>query len=101
MNQIDRINNYEQILNNSNKIIKNLEKAINDLNNIQSDIKSLNNYYGSNEWYQDVNDDNLGLLPKDLNKGILSEDAIYNLLISNKEVAIELLEVATNILKNN
>ena len=100
MNQIARINKYEHILNNSNKVIKNLEKAINDLNNIQSDIKSLNDYYGSSEWYQDIDDDILGLLPKDINKGILSEDAIYNLLIDNKEVAIEMLEVATNILKN-
>lgn len=101
MNQIDRINKYEHILNNSNKIINNLEKTINDLNNIQSDIKSLNDYYGSNEWYKDIDDDKLGLLPKDINKGILSEDAIYNLLISNKEIAIEMLETATNILKNN
>ena len=100
MDQIDRINKYEYILNNSNQIIKNLEKTINDLNNIQSDIKSLNDYYGSSEWYQDIDDDKLGLLPKDINKGILSEDAIYNLLIDNKEVAIEMLEVATNILKN-
>ena len=100
MDQIDRINKYEYILNNSNQIIKNLEKTINDLNNIQSDIKSLNDYYGSSEWYKDIDDDKLGLLPKDINKGILSEDAIYNLLIDNKEVAIEMLEVATNILKN-
>ena len=101
MDQIDRINKYEYILNNSNQIIKNLEKTINDLNNIQSDIKSLNDYYGSSEWYQDIDDDKLGLLPKDINKGILSEDAIYNLLMNNKEIAIDMLEVATNILKNN
>lgn len=101
MNQIERINKYEYILNNSNQIIKNLEKTINDLNNIQSDIKSLNDYYGSNEWYKDIDDDKLGLLPKDINKGILSEDAIYNLLMNNKEIAIDMLEVATNILKNN
>lgn len=101
MNQIERINKYEYILNNSNQIIKNLEKTINDLNNIQSDIKSLNDYYGSSEWYQDIDDDKLGLLPKDINKGILSEDAIYNLLMNNKEIAIDMLEVATNILKNN
>ena len=99
MDQIDRINKYEYILNNSNQIIKNLEKTINDLNNIQSDIKSLNDYYGSSEWYQDIDDDKLGLLPKDINKGILSEDAIYNLLMNNKEIAIDMLEVATNILK--
>ena len=101
MDQIDRINKYKYILNNSNQIIKNLEKTINDLNNIQSDIKSLNDYYGSSEWYQDIDDDKLGLLPKDINKGILSEDAIYNLLMNNKEIAIDMLEVATNILKNN
>ena len=101
MNQISRIKKYENILSISNKTINNLEKNIQALKELEDDINSLNKYYGSNEWYQDINDDNLELLPKDMNRGVLSEDGIYNMLINHKEIAIEMLELATSILKNN
>ena len=99
MDQITRINRYEDILSKSTKTINDVKKSLNALKKLEPDIEYLNNYYGSDEWYQDINDDNLGLLPKNIKKGILSEDAIYNLLMDNKEIAIEMLELATNILK--
>ena len=37
-------------------------------------------YYESNEWKEDYHLDELGLLPSDLKRGILSEDGIYNFI---------------------
>ena len=43
-------------------------------------ITTLSTYYGSDEWRKDYADDEAGLLPKDLKRGVLSEDGIWNLL---------------------
>ena len=46
----------------------------------QEAIAVLSEYYGSKEWKQDYADDEAGLLPKDLKRGVLSEDGLWNLL---------------------
>ena len=47
---------------------------------IQEAIRILAEYYGSDEWKQDFADDEAGRLPKDLKRGVLSEDGLWNLL---------------------
>ncbi|MDO4483624.1 MAG: DUF4298 domain-containing protein [Clostridia bacterium] len=42
--------------------------------------QTLTEYYESPLWMQDYQLDEQGLLPKDLRRGILSEDGLYNLL---------------------
>ena len=41
----------------------------------------------SDEWKRDFADDEAGLLPKKLPRGVLSEDGIYNLLEEYREVS--------------
>ena len=43
-------------------------------------IRELSDYYSSPLWLQDLDDDRAGKLPHDLKRGILSEDAVYDLL---------------------
>ena len=43
-------------------------------------LKALSEYDGSDAWKRDYAADEAGLLPKDLKRGVLSEDGIYNLL---------------------
>ena len=47
---------------------------------MQKAIAVLSDYYSSDEWKQDYTDDEAGRLPKDLKRGVLSEDGIWNLL---------------------
>lgn len=47
---------------------------------LEETIEILSAYYGSDEWKQDYADDEAGRLPKDLKRGVLSEDGIWNLL---------------------
>ena len=44
------------------------------------DLQQLEAYYTSQKWKDDFEADEKGLLPKDLKRGVLSEDGIYNLL---------------------
>jgi len=47
---------------------------------IQEDIRLLDEYYRSPLWREDFEADETGELPKDLPRGVLSEDGIYNAL---------------------
>lgn len=52
-------------------------------------IDALESYYTSPEWKQDFADDEEGLLPSNLKRGVLSEDGIYSLLERYKEIESE------------
>lgn len=51
---------------------------------IQEASRILAEYYGSDEWKRDFADDEAGILPKDLKRGVLSEDGIWNVLSSEE-----------------
>lgn len=55
---------------------------------VKKAIASLSRYYNSEEWKQDYADDEADKLPKDLKRGILSEDGIWNLLSDWRELEV-------------
>ncbi|MBR3025970.1 MAG: DUF4298 domain-containing protein [Oscillospiraceae bacterium] len=65
--QIKRITHYENIM-------EQAETGSEEM------LKQLSDYYESSAWKRDFAADEKGLLPKDLKRGVLSEDGIYNLL---------------------
>lgn len=50
------------------------------LDSIRDDIRALSEYYEGSLWREDFEADEAGLLPPDLKRGVLSEDAVYDLL---------------------
>ena len=65
--QIERISRYENIM----QMAENGSEEL---------LRALSDYYGSPAWKRDLASDEAGLLPKDLKRGVLSEDGIYDLL---------------------
>lgn len=80
MEQIERIKQMEQRLERAAAAVIELSAALEKYAAVQKDIRVLDAYYGSEEWKQDYADDEAGLLPVDLKRGVLSEDGIWNLL---------------------
>ena len=80
MNQLERIRYMERLLDFVIEARK--EQPVNSEKSarIQETLRILAEYYTSDEWKQDFTDDESGLLPKDLKRGVLSEDGIWNLL---------------------
>lgn len=76
----------ERRLNRALAAVKRLSSALNKWEAIQDDVVQLDKYYGSDLWRQDFADDEVGLLPEDLKRGVLSEDNIWNLLADCKEL---------------
>lgn len=86
--QIARIRKMERHLDRAMAAVKRLATALDKYETAQQDIAALNEYYGSEAWRQDYADDEMGLLPKDLKRGVLSEDGIWNLLTDCREMKI-------------
>ena len=79
MTRIERIIKMEALFDKSEEVIKRLEAALEDFAELESDIAELEAYYDK-DWRKDFEADEAGKLPKDLKRGVLSEDGIYNLL---------------------
>lgn len=86
MKRIDRITRMEALFDKSNEVIQKLETALEDFANLQPDIAELEAYYDSGDWRKDFEADEAGKLPKDLKRGVLSEDGLWNLLEEYREL---------------
>ena len=80
--QIDRITKYENVMREASRKIAAGEVT----GELRDMVSSLEAYYGSVEWRRDFAADEAGILPKDLPRGVLSEDGIYNLLEKYREL---------------
>ena len=76
----------ERRLNRALAAVKRFTGALDKWEEVQDDIVQLDKYYGSDVWRQDFADDEAGLLPEELKRGVLSEDGIWNLLADCKEL---------------
>lgn len=86
MEQIERINEMEQRMRRAAKAVMELSAALENYEAVQGDIAALSEYYSSEAWKQDYADDEAGRLPRDLRRGVLSEDGIWNLLSDVREL---------------
>ena len=84
--QIKRIGYFEDILDRAADAVKRYNAAAKQLHTMLPEIEELASYYESCEWRRDFEDDEAGLLPTALKRGVLSEDAIYDLLEEIKEL---------------
>ena len=85
---IERISEMEEILDRASAVLDGLEEKLEEFEQIQSDIRRLETYYTGKDWKKDLKLDESGKLPRDLKRGVLSEDGICDLLEKNKELLL-------------
>lgn len=78
--QIMRIQEMEVILDRANAAVARLREAQAAFQEMKPELQKLIDYYQSEQWRQDFEDDADGKLPSGLKRGVLSEDAVYDLL---------------------
>ena len=100
MEQIERIQHFEMLLDRVAPVLGNLKEALDAFDGIQEDVKELAAYYEDDDWREDFEADEAGKLPKDLKRGVLSEDGIYDVLSGHYALTIRLLDTVSTILKN-
>ena len=81
------------MLNQVNNAAHQLEAALDQYEQAQEAVKALKDYYGSDEWKKDFADDEAGRLPKDLKRGVLSEDGAWNALSLCRELNERMKEI--------
>ena len=90
MEQIERIRCMEQLYDFVSESITEFPISLDRYEKMQEAVVTLSDYYSSDEWKQDYADDEAGLLPKDLKRGVLSEDGLWNLLSDWRELEKQL-----------
>lgn len=95
--QITRIRQMERRLNTALAAVKRLSTALDKWEAAQEAIAALDEYYGSDVWRQDLADDEAGLLPEGLKRGVLSEDGIWNMFSDYRELNERLQEAAARL----
>ena len=90
MTQTGRIEYMENILNQGRAAVDALHQALEAYAEIAPRLEELFEYYGSETWFADLEADAAGLLPGELRRGVLSEDAVYDLISDNGELMDEL-----------
>ena len=86
MTQIERIQHMERILDEASEAAQALTSALERYRALQPCIAELEAYYTSSQWMKDYEDDSTGKFPADLKRGVLSEDAVYDLLQMRQEL---------------
>ena len=99
MTQIERITAMEQRKDRCEAAVAALGAALAEYNAAQNDLQKLAAYFSGPNWWKDFDADEAGKLPKDLKRGVLSEDGIFDLLENNREVQIELAKTVMAIIK--
>lgn len=82
------------------KLLDKLSSSLEDFRNHQKELEKLEKYYYSEKFMEDYDASNKGEIPDDINQGILTEDAIYDLLGDNYYMARELLDLANYIIQD-
>lgn len=77
---IVRLQEMEERYNRVRKAVDAMYDALEDYMQVQEDIHILDQYDESGQWLKDFEADERGEIPASAPRGILSEDALYNLL---------------------
>lgn len=83
MEQIERICRMERLLDEAAEAVEALDRALERYAAVQPGLAELEAYYSGPLWRRDYDDDSAGKIPRDLKRGVLSEDALYDLLTDN------------------
>lgn len=101
MEKYKHIEEMETIMDNHDNKLKDLGQALDYLLNNFDDYKKLLDYYHSDQRQQDLRDDDEGLIDKNLKRGVLSEDAIYDMISNYYSLSVKMLELSTAYFKAN
>ena len=72
-----------------------LRAALQNFQLVQDKLSKICRYYGSKEWYDDVENNPQGALPI----SILSEGSVWDLINGSKDLAVSLIKTGTTMLE--
>ena len=101
MNRIERITKMEGYLDSSNEVVEKLYEALREYQKAVSNKRRLFDYYSGGYWMSDFEADEAGKLPADLKRGVLSEDAVYDLITKDRETLALMARLVADSIAND
>lgn len=98
--QLQRIQAMERAMSQYSQSLQQAQQAMAALQRAQRDYLQLREYYGDPVYMEDLDYSNSPDFPADQPAGVLSEDGLYNLFDDHRELALDLLDTATEMLRN-
>ena len=83
--QLRRVRRHEKSLRELRRLLADPDCPAEVLRSFGGKAAALERYYTSGAWKQDYADEEAGLFPRDLPRGVLSEDGIWNALEEYRE----------------
>ena len=97
--RIERIEKMEKNLDDAVTAVTQLRRALEEYESARGKISELYAYYRG-DWMSDYEADAKGLLPRDLKRGVLSEDAVFDLMSDERELLEEMKNIAESVMKD-
>ena len=94
--QIKRISLMEQRFARVEASLSKLAEAFEQYAAVKADFEALDAYYGSDLWRLDFDADEAGKLPKDMPRGVLSEDGLWNLLDQHRLLQQQMSQLSSD-----
>lgn len=95
----EHITKMEHIFNTQQEKIEQLNALLDEIEIHQREYQMLIEYYYSEQRNQDLKDDENHLIPKEIIRGVLSEDGIYNFMGERYDTGIRLMEIGLKMIK--
>ena len=99
MNRIERIKEMEEHFDLFQAAVKGLSDALDSYEDALKSYQKVDAYFGSDQWLRDFEADEAGKLPKDLKRGILSEDGAFDVLTENRALQIRMMRLMTDLMQ--
>ena len=99
-----RIAEMESSLNDCGKAVEALSAVLEQMDALEGRMSSLFRYYGSADWYKDREEwdsTEKAALPEALTAGVLSEDAVYDLITEHGELVKRMRAIVTEAEKSH
>lgn len=93
---LERVSEMETILEDCTAATAGLAAQLERLDALREPMSKLFRYYGSETWFSDREAE----LPPGTKAGVLSEDLVYDEIMTLRDEAFHMLELATDLLKN-
>lgn len=98
--QIGRIRAMEQALNTSAEAVAQAQAVLEKVEAVLPQLEQLARYYDGGQWMQDYDADQAGLLPQQLCRGVLTEDALYDFLGDARQLQQGMERLAARLKQN-
>ena len=93
MTQADRVAAMENRMNEAREALDRVEAALDALERLRPEFAALADYYGSEDWFADIDAHERGALPASVTAGVLTEDLPYDVVGQWKDTGLRMIEM--------